>query len=57
MDMIPIKPERKSQLEQYAQRRGQDSASALDDALANYFEWAGRIPRKQSRVFARAIRM
>ena len=39
MDVIPIKPERKAQLEEYAQRRGQDPASALDDALAEYLEW------------------
>ena len=37
-DVIPIKPERKAQLEEYAQRRGQDPA-ALDDALAEYLEW------------------
>ena len=39
MDVIPIKPERKAQLEEYAQRRGQDTAAALDDALAAYLEW------------------
>src|ERR1700691_2552713 len=39
MDMIPLKPERKAQLEEYAKRRGQDPASALDDALATYLEW------------------
>lgn len=39
MDMIPLKPERKAQLEEYAQRRGQDTATALDDALAAYLEW------------------
>jgi predicted transcriptional regulator len=38
MDVIPIKPERKAQLEEYAQRHGQDTA-ALDDALAEYLEW------------------
>src|ERR1019366_8705871 len=30
MDMIPLKPERKAQLEEYAKRRGQDPAAALD---------------------------
>jgi predicted transcriptional regulator len=40
MDMIPLKPERKAQLEEYAQRRGQDPAAALDEALATYLEWA-----------------
>jgi len=39
MDMIPIKPERKAQLEEYAKRRGQDPAAALDDALVAYLEW------------------
>jgi len=39
MDMIPLKPERKAQLEEYAKRRGQDPAAALDDALAIYLEW------------------
>jgi predicted transcriptional regulator len=39
MDVIPIKPERKAQLEEFAQRRGQDTASALDDALADYLAW------------------
>jgi predicted transcriptional regulator len=39
MDMIALKPERKAQLEEYAQRRGQDPAEALDEALADYLEW------------------
>jgi predicted transcriptional regulator len=39
MDMIPLKPERMAQLEEYAKRRGQDPATALDDALAAYLEW------------------
>ena len=39
VDMIPLKPERKAQLEEYAKRRGQDPAAALDDALAAYLEW------------------
>lgn len=39
MDMIPLKPERKAQLDEYAKRRGQDPAAALDEALAAYFEW------------------
>jgi predicted transcriptional regulator len=39
MDVIHIKPERKVQLEEYAQRRGQAPADALDDALAIYLEW------------------
>ena len=39
MEMIPMKPERKAQLEAYAERHGQDAVSALDDVLADYFEW------------------
>lgn len=38
MDVIPIKPERKAQLEEFAQRRGQDTAAALDDVLAEYLD-------------------
>jgi predicted transcriptional regulator len=38
MDAIPIKPERKAQLEEYAQRHGQDTAAALDEVLAEYLE-------------------
>ncbi len=39
MDVVVIKPERKAQLEAYAQRYGQDTAAVLDDALAVYLEW------------------
>jgi len=43
MDMIPLKPERKAQLEEYAKQRGHDPAAALDDALddalATHLEW------------------
>ncbi len=39
MDMIPLKPERRAQLEDYAQRHGQDAAAALDEVLAAYLEW------------------
>lgn len=39
MGLIPLKPERKAQLEEYAQRIGQDPAVALDEALAAYLEW------------------
>ncbi len=38
MDTIPLTPERKAQLEAYAQQRGQDPAAALDDAVAAYLE-------------------
>ena len=39
METIPLNPERKAQLEEYAQRHGQDTAAALDDALAAYLDW------------------
>lgn len=39
MDMMPVKPERKAQLEEYAECHGQDAVAALDDVLANYLEW------------------
>ena len=39
MDMIPLNPERKAQLEEYAHRHSQDPADVLDDALAAYLEW------------------
>ena len=37
--MMPVTPERKAQLDEYARRHGQDSATALDDALGAYLEW------------------
>jgi predicted transcriptional regulator len=39
MEMVPLKPERKAQLDEYARRHGQDPAAALDDVLADYLEW------------------
>jgi predicted transcriptional regulator len=39
MEMIPMKPERKAQLDAYAERHGQDAVTALDDVLAEYFAW------------------
>ncbi len=39
MEMLPVKPERKAQLDAYAKRNGQDAATALDDLLADYFAW------------------
>jgi predicted transcriptional regulator len=39
MESISLKPERKAQLEAYAQRHGQDAVTALDDVLAAYLEW------------------
>ncbi len=39
MEMLPVTPERKAQLDEYANRHGQDTAAALDEVLANYLEW------------------
>jgi predicted transcriptional regulator len=39
MDMMPVKPERKAELEEYARRHAQDTATALDEVLAAYLEW------------------
>ncbi len=40
--MMLVKPERKAQLEGYAQRHGQDAVTDLDDVLAKYLEWERR---------------
>lgn len=34
MEMVPLSPERKAQLEAYARRHGQDTVTALDEVLA-----------------------
>jgi predicted transcriptional regulator len=39
METVSATPQRKAQLEQYAQHHRQDAASALDEVLATYFEW------------------
>ena len=39
MTMMPLTPERKAQLEDYASRRGQDPVAALDEALGTFLEW------------------
>jgi predicted transcriptional regulator len=39
MEMIALTPARQAQLEEYAHRRGQDPAAALDEALAAYLDW------------------
>jgi len=39
MELVPIKPERKAQLEDYAHRHGKNAADALDEALGAYLEW------------------
>jgi len=38
MEMIPLTPERKAQLDDYARRHGQDPATAADEALAAWFD-------------------
>jgi len=40
--MMPLKPERKAQIEEYAKRRGLDPVTALDEALAAYLDWERR---------------
>ena len=42
MDMIPLKPERKAQLDEYAKRRGQDPVAALDEHVV----WNDRAKRQ-----------
>lgn len=42
MEMMPLKPERKAQLEEYAKRRGQNPVTALDEAFAADLEWERR---------------
>ncbi len=37
--MVSLTPQRKAQLDDYAQRHGQDTAVALDEALGAYLEW------------------
>jgi predicted transcriptional regulator len=39
MDMVPLTPERKAQLDEYAQRHGKDPAAALDDVLGDALAW------------------
>ena len=46
MATIFLKPERIAQLEEYARRRGMDTASALDEALADYLEWEAEDSRE-----------
>jgi predicted transcriptional regulator len=42
MEMVPLKPERKAQLDEYARRHGQAPPDALDDVLADHLEWDDR---------------
>lgn len=39
MEMLSLKPERKAQLEEYAQRHGMAVPEALDDLLAAQLDW------------------
>ena len=39
MEMVPLTPERKAQLDDYAQRHGQEPAEALDEVLADALAW------------------
>ena len=39
MKALAVKPERLAQLEEFARRRGKSTVDALDDALADYFDW------------------
>jgi hypothetical protein len=36
MEMVPLTPERKAQLDAYAEPHGQDAAAALDEVRADY---------------------
>jgi predicted transcriptional regulator len=36
---VPVSAERLAQLEDFARRRGKDTAAALDEALAEYLDW------------------
>lgn len=39
MEMVPLTPERKAQLDDYAERHGKAPADALDEVLADALEW------------------
>lgn len=39
VEMVPIKPERKAELERFALEHGQSPADTLDDAIASYLAW------------------
>lgn len=52
MDMVPLTPERKAQLDDYAHRHGQDTAAALDEVLADALEWE----RQEYEETVRAVR-
>lgn len=39
---VSVSAERLAQLEDFARRRGKDTAEALDEALAEYLDWERR---------------
>jgi predicted transcriptional regulator len=39
MKRLPLTPKRKAQLDDYARRHGKDAGTALNEALATYFDW------------------
>lgn len=39
MEMVPLKPERNAELDEYARRHGQDTLTALDHVLADALAW------------------
>ena len=39
METIPLSAERRAQLDDYAQRHGQNLVTALDEAVATYLDW------------------
>ena len=53
MEKMPIKPDRKAQLDAYAARHGQDAVTALDDVLAEYFDWEHQDNREAMAGIAR----
>lgn len=38
MESVNLKPERRAELAEYAERHGQDVETALDEVLADYFQ-------------------
>ena len=44
MEIIPIKPERKAELEQFAREHGTTTADAFDTALSTYLEGGAPAP-------------
>jgi hypothetical protein len=51
--MVPLTPERKAQLDDYARRHGQEPAAALDDVLADALEWERQDYQQASKASGR----